>query len=73
MEILLNYNVFSFNNQLYFQKIGAPMGSAPVPYYANIFMDKRIDKKLKQLLEALKTENAKMHKNFSRGFWMTFF
>ena len=52
------------------------MGSAPVPNYANIFMDKRIDKKLKQLLEALKTENGenaqKLFKRFLDDIFLIF-
>jgi hypothetical protein len=38
MEILLKHNIFLFNEEYFIQQIGAPMGSAPVPSYANIFM-----------------------------------
>ena len=38
MEIILTENIFEFHNQLWKQKIGAAMGSRPVPHYANNFM-----------------------------------
>ena len=38
MEIILKYNIFTFNGDLYKQEIGAAMGSPPIPSYANIFM-----------------------------------
>ena len=46
MEILLKHNIFSFHGESYIQNIGAPMGSSPVPEYADMFMDDRIDKKI---------------------------
>ena len=38
MEVILRYNIFGFNRDLYQQAIGAAMGSPPIPSYANIFM-----------------------------------
>ena len=38
MEVILRYNIFGFNGDLYQQAIGAAMGSPPIPSYANIFM-----------------------------------
>ena len=43
MEVLLKYNIFTFNEGTFLQQIGAPMGSPPVPSYANIFMATKID------------------------------
>ena len=40
----------SFNNELYSQEVGAPMGSPPVPDYANLFMANRIDKEIWNIL-----------------------
>ena len=40
MEIILNENIFEFHNLYWKQKIGAAMGSSPIPHYANIFMAK---------------------------------
>ena len=51
MEILLRHNIFTFHGESYKQDIGAPMGSAPVPDYANTFMANRIDPKIEQLSE----------------------
>ena len=51
MNILLRYNVFTFNEELYSQEVGAPMGSPPVPDYANMFMDRKIDRKIKEIAE----------------------
>ena len=49
MEILLKNNLFRFNEDLFLQDIGAPMGSSPVPNYADMFMDKNIDGNMKML------------------------
>ena len=45
MEISLKNNIFEFNGQLYRQEIGAAMGNVASPNYANIFMNKKLDKK----------------------------
>ena len=42
-EIVLRYNIFEFNKELFIQLIGTAMGSRPAPSYANIFMAKKID------------------------------
>ena len=38
MKVILEQNIFEFHNALWKQKIGAAMGSRPIPHYANIFM-----------------------------------
>ena len=43
LEIVLKYNIFKFNKELFIQLIGTAMGSRPAPSYANIFMAKKID------------------------------
>eukprot|EP00061_Rhincodon_typus_P001833 g15913.t1 len=35
---ILDHNVFTFNNQFFFQTLEAAMGTRFAPYYANIFM-----------------------------------
>ena len=49
LEIILKYNIFEFNNELYQQLIGTAMGTRPAPPYANIFMARRIDNKIKDI------------------------
>ena len=48
LEIILTENIFEFHNQLWKQKIGAAMGSRPVPHYANNLMAE-IDDKIEAL------------------------
>ena len=38
MELLLNNNIFEFDEFLWKQNVGAAMGCKPVPPYANVFM-----------------------------------
>ena len=40
MELILKYNIFEFNEDLYQQLIGAAMGTPPAPFYANIYLAK---------------------------------
>ena len=49
MNLLLKHNIFSFNNENFVQNIGGPMGSPPVPDYANMFMADRIDSEIEKL------------------------
>ena len=49
LEIVLKYNIFEFNKDLYIQLIGTAMGSRPAPSYANIFMANKIDQKISEL------------------------
>ena len=46
LTLILENNFMEFNEEYYKQEIGAPMGSRPVPPYANIFMARFIDPKL---------------------------
>ena len=66
MDIILNHNIFEFHDALWKQKIGAAMGSRPVPSYVDIFMA-AFDKKIKQLNEKYnedKNEALKLFKLF---------
>jgi hypothetical protein len=49
MDIILNNNIFSFNESLWKQLVGAAMGSKPIPPYSNIFLARTIDKFFKNL------------------------
>ena len=49
MELILKYNIFRFDKNLYQQKIGTAMGSKPAPLYANIYLPKRIDNEIEQI------------------------
>ena len=46
LEVVLKNNIFEFDKELWIQNIGTAMGARPAPSYANIFMDKKIDRKL---------------------------
>ena len=43
LEVVLKYNFFEFNGELFKQEIGTAMGAKPAPDFANVFMAK-IDK-----------------------------
>ena len=47
MELILNNNLFSFHEGVFRQDIGGAMGSPPIPSYANNFMSRKIDDKIK--------------------------
>ena len=51
MELLLQHNLFEFNSSTWRQKIGTAMGVHPAPNYANIYLSRRIDNKIKELSE----------------------
>ena len=75
MEILLKHNVFTFQDEHYIQDIGAPMGSSPVPDYANIFMDRNIDREIEKLSEKYNTDGStalKLLKRFLDDIFMIF-
>ena len=51
LELTLQYNIFKLSDQLYRQIIGAAEGSRPAPPYANIFMARRIDCEIINILK----------------------
>ena len=48
MELVLKYNIFEFNGDLFQQKVGTAMGSKPAPSYPNISIAKKIDPEVKK-------------------------
>ena len=46
LDLVLKYNIFEFNQELFIQLIRTAMGTRPAPSYANIFMAKKIDPKI---------------------------
>ena len=51
LEMILKYNIFEFDKSLYQQMVGTAMGSSLAPSYANMFMARQIDKKIKELAQ----------------------
>ena len=50
MELIQKHNIFEFHDgNLWKQVIGTAMGVHPAPSYANVYLSKRIDKKIKEL------------------------
>jgi hypothetical protein len=49
LELILENNIFEFDDTLWKQLIGAAMGSRPIPPYANIFMARKVDIKIKEI------------------------
>ena len=49
LEIILKFNIFEFNSELFLQLIGTAMGTKPAPSYANIFMARRIDNTIEKI------------------------
>ena len=61
LEILLSNNIFEFDGKLFIQRIGAAMGSPPIPTYANTFMAQRLDKSISRIIELIsKNENISL-------------
>ena len=51
MRVILENNLFRFNEQLWRQEVGCAMGTKPAPSYADIFMAKKIDDKIISLAQ----------------------
>ena len=49
LELILKYNIFILDKDLYQQQIGTAMGTKPAPAYANINLAETIDPKIVQL------------------------
>ena len=49
MQVILEYSVFEFDGKKYQQQFGTSMGSKPAPPYANIFMARKVDSKIKEI------------------------
>ena len=56
MELVLEWNLFEFHEASYLQKVGVAMGIHPAPNYSDIFMARRVDNKIWQIVERLKQE-----------------
>ena len=56
LNIILHNNIMEINGEHYRQERGAPMGSWPVPPFANIFMGCQIDPKLLELANMFSME-----------------
>ena len=54
LDLVLKYNIFEFNGELFLQLIGTAMGTRPAPSYANIFMARKVDQ---QILDLARTIN----------------
>ena len=50
LKIILKNNIFSFDEELYSQDEGTSMGPKHAPHYADIFMARNIDPKIKEIL-----------------------
>ena len=55
LEVILKFNVFEFNKELFIQVIGTAMGAIPAVSYANIFMAYDIDPNIIKAAEQPKT------------------
>ena len=66
LEILLKFNIFEFDGQLYSQNIGTAMGSRPAPAFANLFMAKKIDNQIINILNNFQVRDILNSKFFKR-------
>ena len=51
MELLITNNLFEFNEDIFRQLIGMAMGSAAAPSYCDIYLGRRIDPKLEEMVK----------------------
>ena len=49
LEVILENNIFEFNQEKFTQNIGTGMGQPPAPPYADSFMAKKIDPAIRAL------------------------
>ena len=68
MEAILENNLFTFNSEYFQQNIGASMGQRPIPSYANIFMGRRIDTKIRELSQKYNEEGNNSNLRFLKRF-----
>ena len=72
LEVILKYNVFEFDKDLFIQVIGTAMGAIPAVSYANIFMAKFIDPKILETAESFKIDNENPIKFLKRFLYDVF-
>ena len=51
MELMLEWNLFEFHEASYLQKFGVAMGIHSAPDYADIFMARKLDNKIVEIVE----------------------
>ena len=61
IDIVLQNNVFEFNDKLYLQKQGTAMGTKMAPSYANLFMGK-MEKQLQKPRQTTHTHPEEIHR-----------
>ena len=61
IDIVLQNNVFKFNDKLYLQKQGTAMGTKMAPSYANLFMGK-MEKQLQKPRQTTHTHLEEIHR-----------
>ena len=64
LRFILENNIFSFNDQLYSQQEGTSMGPKHAPHYADIFMARKIDPKIKNIFRKFKNSGISFLKRF---------
>ena len=57
LKFILSNNIFSFDEELYSQEEGTSMGPRHSPHYADIFMSRKIDPKIKELFRKYERKN----------------
>ena len=68
LELVLKFNIFDFDSKLYKQEICTSMGSTPAPSYSDIFMARRLDQKIKNILQKYTFGNTPIYYINSIGF-----
>ena len=58
LEIILEWNLFTFHEAGYLQKVGVAMGVHPAPNYADVFMARRVDRKIWEIAKKIKRGNT---------------
>ena len=67
LELIQSNNIFQFNSELFSQSIGDAMGQRHVPHTANIFLDRKIDRKIIKIASQL-LNNGKNPLHFMKRF-----
>ena len=66
LEVILENNIFEFNQENFTQNIGTGMGQPPAPPYADSFMAKKIDPIIKMLLKQFSDINIESNEFLKR-------
>ena len=72
LELVLKYNLFEFDGEIWQQIIGVAMGSKPAPHVANIFLARKVDEAIKKISLKYGKDALRVLKRFLDDLFLVF-